>query len=274
MNILYFSIHAGIHQNTSGQTSRQLPSQLVRATIRKTGYTWHRWSQWMRNWFQWISNEAHRIDPTRLPTRWPCEKLTWRFLFTFGKKKCITGLFLLSFIWSSLLLLETKYRKYISTFLSSIPSDEKLYTRYSRSKYTFQESSPLLALNYILSPPSVPSWVAQMVKSLPAMQETWVRSLSQEDPLEEGMASHSNILAWRIPWTEEAGGLHSMGMQRVGHDWTTNTFTSAVLSDGYSSLLTALHILFVAQELNSFPGQISSGKPSQRLRKGRDVAVT
>ena len=57
-----------------------------------------------------------------------------------------------------------------------------------------------------------------MVKSLPAMQETWVRSLSQEDPLEEGMASHSNILAWRIPWTEEAGGLHSMGMQRVGHD--------------------------------------------------------
>ena len=60
--------------------------------------------------------------------------------------------------------------------------------------------------------------MAQMVKSLPAMQETWVRSLSQEDPLEEGMASHSNILAWRIPWTEEAGGLHSMGMQRVGHD--------------------------------------------------------
>ena len=48
-----------------------------------------------------------------------------------------------------------------------------------------------------------------MVKSLPAMQETWVRSLSQEDPLEEGMASHSNILAWRIPWTEEAGGLQS-----------------------------------------------------------------
>ena len=46
----------------------------------------------------------------------------------------------------------------------------------------------------------------------------WVRSLSQEDPLEEGMATHSSILAWRLPWTEEPGGLQSMGSQRVGHD--------------------------------------------------------
>ena len=51
-----------------------------------------------------------------------------------------------------------------------------------------------------------------------AMQETWVRSLGQEDPLEEGMTNHSSILAWRIPWTEEPGGLQSMGSQRVGHD--------------------------------------------------------
>ena len=57
-----------------------------------------------------------------------------------------------------------------------------------------------------------------MVKNLPAMQETWVRSLGREDPLEEGMASHSNILAWRIPWTEEAGGLHSVGTKRAGHN--------------------------------------------------------
>ena len=59
---------------------------------------------------------------------------------------------------------------------------------------------------------------AQMVKNLPAMQETWVQSLNWEDPLEEGMATHSSILAWRIPWTEEPGGLQSMGLQRVGHD--------------------------------------------------------
>ena len=57
-----------------------------------------------------------------------------------------------------------------------------------------------------------------MVKNLPAMQETQVRSLGQEDPLEKGMATHSSILAWRIPWTEEHSGLQSMGLQRVGHD--------------------------------------------------------
>ena len=57
-----------------------------------------------------------------------------------------------------------------------------------------------------------------MVKNLPAMRETWVRSLGWEDPLEEGMATPSNILAWRIPWTEEPGGLQSMGLQTVRHD--------------------------------------------------------
>ena len=53
--------------------------------------------------------------------------------------------------------------------------------------------------------------MVQIVKNLPAMQETWVQSLDQEDPLEKGMATHSNIFAWRIPWTEEPGGLQSMG---------------------------------------------------------------
>ena len=57
-----------------------------------------------------------------------------------------------------------------------------------------------------------------MVKKLPAIQETQVQSLGQEVPLEKGMATHSSILAWRIPWTEEPGGLQSMGSQRVGHD--------------------------------------------------------
>ena len=60
--------------------------------------------------------------------------------------------------------------------------------------------------------------MAQVVKNLPAMQETQVRSLGWEDPLEKGMATYSRILAWRIPWTEEPGGLQSMGSQRVGHD--------------------------------------------------------
>ena len=59
---------------------------------------------------------------------------------------------------------------------------------------------------------------AQMVKNLPPVQETLVQSLGWEDPLEKGMATHSSILAWRIPWTEEPGRLQSMGSQRVGHD--------------------------------------------------------
>ena len=60
--------------------------------------------------------------------------------------------------------------------------------------------------------------VAQMVKNPPEVQETRVRSLGREDPLEKGMATHSSILVWEIPWTEEPGGLQSTGSQRVGHD--------------------------------------------------------
>ena len=60
--------------------------------------------------------------------------------------------------------------------------------------------------------------MAETVKNLPAMQETWVPSLSQEDPLEKGRATHCSVLAWRIPWTGKPGGLQSMVLQRVGHD--------------------------------------------------------
>ena len=62
------------------------------------------------------------------------------------------------------------------------------------------------------------SLVAQRVKCLPAMRETWVRSLGWEDTLEKEMATHSSTLAWKIPWMEEPGRLQSMGLQRVGHD--------------------------------------------------------
>ena len=61
------------------------------------------------------------------------------------------------------------------------------------------------------------------VKNLPAMQETWVQSMEWEDPLEKGMAIHSSILAWRIPWTEEPGGLQLVGSKRVRYDWATNS---------------------------------------------------
>ena len=73
-------------------------------------------------------------------------------------------------------------------------------------------------LPFLLQNLSYSFLLAQTVKNLLAMQETWVRALGQEDPLEKGMDTHSSILAWRIPWTEEPGGLQSMGSQRVGHN--------------------------------------------------------
>jgi len=70
--------------------------------------------------------------------------------------------------------------------------------------------------------------VAQMVKNVPAIQKTQGQSLGQEDALEKGRATHSSILAWRIPWTEAPGGLQSLGSQRVGHDYVSNTHTHKV----------------------------------------------
>ena len=72
------------------------------------------------------------------------------------------------------------------------------------------------------------SLVAQLVKNMPAIQETWVQSLGWEDPLEKRKATHSNILAWRIPWT-----MQSMGLQRVRHDWVTFTSLHFILSLGF-----------------------------------------
>ena len=68
----------------------------------------------------------------------------------------------------------------------------------------------------------VTSLVAQTVKRLPTVKQTWVRSRGQEDPMEKEMATHSSTLAWKIPWTEERSRLQSMGSQRVGHDWVTS----------------------------------------------------
>ena len=71
--------------------------------------------------------------------------------------------------------------------------------------------------------------MAQQGKNLPAIQETWVQSPGQGDLLEKGMATQPSILAWKIPWTEEPGGLQSMGSQRVGHDWQLTFFFAVVI---------------------------------------------
>ena len=99
------------------------------------------------------------------------------------------------------------------------------------------------------------------------MRETWVQSLGQEDPLEKEMATHSSPLAWRIPWMEEPGGLQSMGLQRVGHDWATSLslfairvgssvylrlliFLLAILIPACASFSPAFHMMYSAYKLN------------------------
>jgi len=91
--------------------------------------------------------------------------------------------------------------------------------------------------------------VAQTVKNLPAMQETRVRSLDWEVPLEKGMAIHSSILAWRILWTEKPAGLQFMGSQRVRHDWAMNTHTHPYLIEHECSCKYIISIKHHSKEL-------------------------
>ena len=103
-----------------------------------------------------------------------------------------------------------------------------------------------LAYNIFLEGASL---VAQLVKNPPEMWETWVWSLDWDDPLEEGMATHSSILAWRIPWAEESGGLQSMESHRVGHDWVTKHSTAQ-----HSIFLENWHFLHI----NMYFGSVQS----------------
>ena len=99
--------------------------------------------------------------------------------------------------------------------------------------------------------------VAQTVKNLTALQETWVWSLGQGDPLEKGMTTHSSILAWKSPWTEEPGGLQSMVSQRVEDDWVTNT-----------TLVEIPHILMIPNYQENTLGFLDKVKLHLLLLKG------
>ena len=93
--------------------------------------------------------------------------------------------------------------------------------------------------------------MAQRVKHLLAMRETWIWSLGQEDPLEKEMATHSSILAWKIPWTEKAGTLQSMGSQRVGHDWVNSfTYLSPKVHSLHLGWVLVLHVFVHVQKYN------------------------
>ena len=106
--------------------------------------------------------------------------------------------------------------------------------------------------------PNCTSWynhtslVAQTVKRLSAMRETWVRFLGREDPLEKEMAIHSSTLAWKIPWTEEPDRLQSMGPQRVGHDWATSLHT---------------HCTELLKDFNSWPPSPFVNQPTWELKR-------
>ena len=89
------------------------------------------------------------------------------------------------------------------------------------------------------------SLVAQRLKRLRPVQETWVWSLGREDPLEKEMVTQSSILAWRIPWTEEPGRVQSMGSQRVGHDWATSLSLLRDLRDFQITLKIITHARFL-----------------------------
>ena len=110
--------------------------------------------------------------------------------------------------------------------------------------------------------------VPQMVKNLPAMQKTWIQSLGQEAPLEKGTAIHSSILAWIIPWTGQPGGLQSMGLQRVGHDWETDTFLhfNVQFIDLVLFLDKQLKWFFNSRILTEYPGLCVSLSPSVNHR--------
>ena len=116
-----------------------------------------------------------------------------------------------------------------------------------------------------------------MVKDLPAIQETQVRSLGQEDPLEKKMATHSSILAWRIPWTEEPGRLQSMRSQRVGHNWAANTFTFMMKYDGgglVAKLCPIIWNIVITKQLGlygGFPGSSHAKESSCNARLAGDT---
>ena len=108
--------------------------------------------------------------------------------------------------------------------------------------------------------------MAQKVKNLPAMQKTWVQSLGQEDPLEESMATHSSILAWKTPWTEEPNGLPSMGSQRVRHErvqmavvleWSDSVYPRLCVNSHTSILesVVSTHVFLPHYRSVSGPGQ-------------------
>ena len=124
--------------------------------------------------------------------------------------------------------------------------------------FSFTISSLIWLLFISLSCLTALALVVHMVKNMPGVQKTQVRSLGQEDPLEKRMATHSSILAWRTSWTEEPGGLQSMVSQRVRHDWDTFTMTLVLCWIGVVNWAPLSCFLLLEQKLSTFHLQYHS----------------
>ena len=116
------------------------------------------------------------------------------------------------------------HTKWLTSLCMSLPGKESTCNAGDPGSVSGSGSSLDKGIGYPLQY-SWASLVVQTVKNLPAVQETWVQSLDWEDPLKKGMATHCSILAWRIPWAEEPGGLQHIGSQRVRHHRASNTIT-------------------------------------------------
>ena len=145
-------------------------------------------------------------------------------------------------------------------FVCSLAANKQT-TRSKSQDFSFhREFQNPISLSYLAS------LVAQMGKNLSTMQETQVRSLGREDALGKETATHSSLLAWRIPWTEQPGGLQSRGSQRAGHDWVTNTHISylAASRNQQSPVLMEQTL----DTFKSFPRSSRFSSTSQKWRKG------
>ena len=159
-----------------------------------------------------ILNSNIGCDGVRRLVLWEMLR-SWDWISTLikGTPQCPRGLFAVMFQWE-------KCRQWGRVFS---PDTESAGTRILEFLTSRTMRNKGLLLIKHLGNSILTFLVAQTVKNLPQMQETWVHSLGQEDPLEESMVIHSTILAWRIPWKEEPGGLQSMASQRVRHHWAT-----------------------------------------------------
>ena len=146
----------------------------------------------------------------------------------------------ISFLFSSLITVaktaETLLNKTGKSVHSCLAPDLRA------NAFSFSPSSMILPVGL-----SWASLVAQRLKRLPAVRENWVWSLGQEDLLEKEMATHSSILAWKIPWMEEPGELQSLGSQRVGHDWVTSLAVSLVIYGLYCVEVGSLWVFLLAE---------------------------